>query len=50
MTDNIGGNISVVKVEDIEDVISKKQAIKLYKQLYKKFNCDKMLLEENLRI
>lgn len=50
ITDNTDGCMRVVEVKNIEDVISEKQAVKLCKQLYKKFDCDKMLLEDNLRI
>lgn len=48
--DNIEGSIRVVEVKNIEGVISEKQAIKLCKQLYTRFECDKMLLEDDLRV
>lgn len=46
ITDNIDGNISFVHIEEIKDVISEKQAIKLCKQIYRKFDCDKVISED----
>lgn len=50
ITDNIDGYMRVIEVKNIEDVISEKQAVKFCNQLYKRFNCDKMILEDNLRM
>lgn len=46
ISDNIDGNISFVHIEQINDVISEKQAIKLCKQIYRKFDCDKVISED----
>lgn len=46
ISDNIDGNISFVHIEQINDVISEKQAIKLCKQIYKRFGCDKVVSED----
>lgn len=46
ISDNIDGNISFVHIEQINDMISEKQAIKLCKQIYKRFGCDKVVSED----
>ena len=49
ITSNINGNMRVVHVETIKDVISEEQAIELCKCFYKIFDCDK-IMSENLKI
>ena len=46
ITDKIDGSITVVHIEQLEDVVTEKQAIKLCKQFYKRFDCDKVVSDD----
>lgn len=46
--DKTDENKMVVATEKIDDIISEKQANKLCKQMYIRYNCDKMVLNNNL--